>query len=61
MRAGAAISVSEDGIQPQAGQRWTIYTASRSMPYQTSICEGTSVMTLAPRPSAGAAALSPLP
>jgi hypothetical protein len=33
--------VSEDGIQPQAGQRWTIYTTSQHAPFQTSICQGT--------------------
>jgi hypothetical protein len=39
-RAGDGVSIGEDGIQPQAGQRWTIYTASGSMPYETSICQG---------------------
>jgi len=33
-------TANAEGIQPQAGQRWTIYTSSRHMPYQTSICDG---------------------
>ena len=33
--------VNEDGIEPLAGQHWKIYTQSRRMPYQTSICDGT--------------------
>lgn len=37
----AGNAVTEDGIQPQAGQRWTIYTLTKRMPYQTSICVGT--------------------
>ncbi len=32
--------VSEDGIEPLAGQQWMIYTRSRRMPYQTSLCDG---------------------
>jgi hypothetical protein len=35
---GAA--VSEDDIQPWAGQHWKIYTSSSRMPYETSICGG---------------------
>jgi hypothetical protein len=31
---------NEDGIEPQAGQRWKIYTASRRQPFDTSICAG---------------------
>ena len=33
-------AVSEDGIQPRAGQHWKIYTSSSRMPYDTSICGG---------------------
>jgi len=33
-------AVNEDGIEPQAGQSWKIYTLSQRMPYQTSICDG---------------------
>lgn len=36
---------SEDGIQPQAGERWKIYTTSRQTPYQTSICDGSALVT----------------
>jgi hypothetical protein len=31
-------------IEPQAGQRWKIYTSSGRMPYQTSICGGSKQM-----------------
>jgi hypothetical protein len=34
------VVVGEDGIEPRAGQRWRIYTISKRMPYQTSICGG---------------------
>ena len=37
---GAGGAVSEDGIQPWAGQHWKIYTSSSRMPYSTSICGG---------------------
>lgn len=33
-------SFGEDGIEPAAGERWTIYTSSRRQPYETGICEG---------------------
>jgi hypothetical protein len=33
-------SMGEDGIDPAAGERWTIYTRSRRQPYATGICEG---------------------
>jgi hypothetical protein len=36
---------SEGGIQPQAGQRWQIYTTSLHTPYETSLCGGSCVMT----------------
>jgi hypothetical protein len=42
-RAGdSSTIVSEDGIQPQAGQHWMIYTSSPRAPYDTSICGGSS-------------------
>jgi hypothetical protein len=41
-RAGRVVNA--DGIDPLAGQRWEIYTRSRQMPYQTSICDGTRAM-----------------
>ena len=40
--------VNEDGIEPQAGQPWKIYTLSRRMPYQTSICDGSTPTGKAP-------------
>lgn len=40
--SGNNVLTSEDGIQPQAGQRWKIYTTTKSMPYQTSVCAGSS-------------------
>jgi hypothetical protein len=43
-RAGdSSTIISEDGIQPQAGQHWTIYTSSPRVPYDTSICGGSSL------------------
>jgi hypothetical protein len=42
-RAGdSGTVVSEDGIQPRAGQHWTIYSSSPRVPYDTSICGGSS-------------------
>ena len=42
-RAGdSGTVVSEDGIQPWAGQHWTIYTSSPRAPYDTSTCGGSS-------------------
>lgn len=40
--------VNEDGIEPLAGQHWRIYTQSRRMPYQTSICDGSKSAGEAP-------------
>jgi hypothetical protein len=42
-RAGDAIIGNAEDIEPRAGQRWMIYTASRAMPYQTSVCGGTAL------------------
>ena len=39
----AAISAhagGEDGIEPRARQRWLIYSASKTSPYNTTICAG---------------------
>ena len=36
------ISGNEDGIEPQAGQRWKIYTPSSRQPFATSICAGSA-------------------
>jgi hypothetical protein len=37
-------SVSEDDIQPQAGQFWRIYAASQHMPYQIAACSGSVLL-----------------
>jgi hypothetical protein len=42
---GSVMADSEDGIQPRAGQRWKIYTTSLHMPYLTSICGGSCVLS----------------
>jgi len=42
---GDAVTADEDGIEPRAGQRWTIYTTSLRMPYASSICGGSCVMS----------------
>jgi hypothetical protein len=47
---GGGHVVSEDGIEPRAGQQWTIYTRSPQMPYQTSMCDGSR---LSPAPPPG--------
>ena len=41
---GNGIIANEDGIEPRAGQRWTIYTTSQRMPYHTSDCAGSCVL-----------------
>jgi hypothetical protein len=41
-QAGNGAAVSEEGIQALAGQRWQIYATTRNMPYQTSICDGST-------------------
>src|SRR5215469_9315414 len=38
----AGDTANAEGIEPQPGQRWTIYTSSSHMPYQTSICDGSA-------------------
>jgi hypothetical protein len=38
----AGDTANAEGIEPQPGQQWTIYTPSRHMPYQTSICDGST-------------------
>jgi len=40
-QSASGTAVSEDGIQPEAGQQWQIYTSSTGQPFQTSICDGT--------------------
>lgn len=36
--------VNAEGIEPQAGQRWFIYSRSKAAPYETSICDGSSLL-----------------
>jgi hypothetical protein len=40
--AAGGAAVAEDGIQALAGQRWRIYATSRTMPYETSVCSGST-------------------
>jgi hypothetical protein len=51
-----AIGIGEDGIEPQAGERWRIYTQSRRQPFDTSVCLG-STRVPARKPGAGALSL----
>lgn len=41
---GNVVIGDEDGIEPQVGQRWMIYTTSLRMPYQTSECGGSCLL-----------------
>ena len=41
---GDVVIAEEDGIEPQVGQRWMIYTTSLPMPYQTSECGGSCLL-----------------
>lgn len=43
-----ATRVQEDGIEPRAGERWKIYTQSRSQPFDTSICAGSTRVVTSP-------------
>ena len=40
--AAGRVTLAEDGIEPQAGERWKIYTSSARQPFQTSICLGSA-------------------
>ena len=42
---GNATVFSEDGIEPRAGQQWKIYTSSLHTPYETSLCDGSCVLS----------------
>jgi hypothetical protein len=42
--SGGSVIGSAEGITPQAGQRWRIYSISRRMPYQTSVCSGSAMV-----------------
>jgi hypothetical protein len=44
----AAGRVSEDGIEAHPGERWLIYTNSKSEPYDTSICAGSRPVAAGP-------------
>jgi hypothetical protein len=37
---GNGLTVAEDGIEPQVGEVWKLYTRSREQPYETSTCGG---------------------
>lgn len=41
----AGVAEDEDSIMPTAGQRWVIYATSKQMPYQTSICSGSALVS----------------
>ena len=40
------VTVAEDGIEPQVGEIWRIYTDSRHQPFDTSICGGSRMKAL---------------
>jgi hypothetical protein len=42
--AGGGIVVSEDGIEPLAGQSWRIYSDASRQPFTTSICAGSRLL-----------------
>ena len=42
---GNGLSVAEDGIEPQAGEIWKLYTQSRHQPFETSMCGGSVSMS----------------
>ena len=43
------VTVAEDGIEPQVGEIWKIYTDSRGQPLDTSICGGSKLLRSAAR------------
>lgn len=45
---GSTVSLNEDGIQAQAGQRWRIYATTQRIPYNTSICAGSTRLVNTP-------------
>ena len=49
------VSVAEDGIEPQAGERWKIYTDSGRPPFDTSMCAGSARVDGTPERSLNAA------
>lgn len=45
----SGVTVAEDGIEPQVGEIWKIYTDSRHQPFDTSICGGSTMIKSAVR------------
>jgi hypothetical protein len=43
------VTVAEDGIEPQVGEIWKVFTGSRHQPFDTSICGGSGRVTSAGR------------
>ena len=43
------VTVAEDGIEPQVGEIWKVFTDSRDQPFDTSICGGSGRVTSAGR------------
>jgi hypothetical protein len=46
------VTVAEDGIEPQVGEIWKIYTGSRHQPFDTSICGGSEMIRSTARAAA---------
>lgn len=44
-KGGSGAITNEDGIEPVAGQRWKIYSSSGRIPYQTSVCMGSMLLS----------------
>jgi hypothetical protein len=49
MITNRGVTVDEDGIEPQIGEIWKIYTDSRHPPFDTSICGGSAMIRSAVR------------
>jgi hypothetical protein len=45
----SGLTRAEDGIEPQAGEIWKIYTDSRHQPFDSSICDGSGMIKSAGR------------
>ncbi len=45
------VAVTEDGIEPQAGEIWKIYAGDRHEPFDTTICAGSTRIRSAVRPA----------
>lgn len=55
--ANGNVSFVEDGIDPQAAERWKIYASSARQPYATSLCLGSARVLSAPADRGAAPAL----